>query len=112
MRCFELATAVCFLLPGCYAQAGPGYADVTSAPVPVAPSVQIETYPSTTYEGRTVYLYQDRWYYRDGPRWSYYHDEPRPLYDHRMRRAPAAQPRRVEPEERHDRDDSARHERR
>ncbi|MEO6418304.1 MAG: hypothetical protein ABIP39_02790, partial [Polyangiaceae bacterium] len=33
-----------------------------------APVVNIETYPQTSYEGRTVYLYQDRWYYRHGTR--------------------------------------------
>ena len=50
---------------------------VTSAPV------QIETYPSTVYEGRTVYLYDDHWYYRHRGRWAYYRDEPRLLNRHR-----------------------------
>ncbi len=50
---------------------------VTPAPV------QIETYPSAVYEGRTVYLYDDHGYYRDRGRWAYYRDEPRPLNRHR-----------------------------
>lgn len=59
---------------------------VTSAPV------QIETYPSTVYEGRTVYLYHDHWYYRDRGRWAYYRDEPRLLNRHRHHVHTAAPP--------------------
>ena len=47
----------------------------------VPPSVT--TYPSTVYEGRTVYYYGDRWYYRDGGRWAYYRNEPPVLYRQR-----------------------------
>ncbi len=57
-----------------------GYVEVTSAPVN-----DIEVYPSTSYEGRTVYLYNDRWYYRDGSNWRYYRQEPQPLAQHRQR---------------------------
>ena len=68
-------------LTGCTARTSPepAYAttEVTSAPV------QIETYPSTVYEGRTVYLYNDHWYYRDRGRWAYYRKEPAPLSRHR-----------------------------
>jgi hypothetical protein len=67
---------------GCALHAHPepvGYVEVTSAPA------GIETYPSTYYDGRPVYLYQDRWYYRDGRRWGYYRQEPPVLYEHRMR---------------------------
>jgi hypothetical protein len=73
---------------GCYAYAEPdvGYAEVTSAPV------DIETYPSVTYEGRPVYLYQDRFWYRDGGRWAYYRSEPEALHRQRayVQRAPRA----------------------
>jgi hypothetical protein len=76
-----LLVAVAGSLGGCYVHAEPEpvYAttEVTAAPVAV------ETYPSTVYEGRTVYLYNDRWYYRDGGRWAYYRQEPPTLYRHR-----------------------------
>jgi hypothetical protein len=102
MRALVLATTVSCLLSGCYARetVGPPAVEVTAG-VPDA----IETYPSTTYEGRPVYLYRDHWYYRDGGgRWAYYRDEPAPLHEHRMRVQP---PRRVEPphEERRERND-------
>lgn len=68
---------------GCYVTARepePVYAttEVTSAPV-----ADIERYPHAVYEGRTVYLYRDRWYYRDGSRWQYYRNEPPTLIRHR-----------------------------
>jgi hypothetical protein len=61
---------------------------LTSASVPV----DIETYPSTVYEGRNVYLYQGHWYYRDRDRWQYYHSEPDQLRRHRefIQQAPPA----------------------
>jgi hypothetical protein len=51
--------------------------------VDTAPVVNIETYPQTIYEGRTVYYYQDRWYFRNGARWTYYRQEPPALMEHR-----------------------------
>jgi hypothetical protein len=51
---------------------------ITSAPV-----ADIELYPNTIYEGRTVYLYNDRWYYRDGAAWRYYDREPPALAERR-----------------------------
>jgi hypothetical protein len=65
---------------GCYAHVAPepvGYAEVTAAPV------DIETYPSVVYDGQPVYFYGDRWWRRDGGRWTYYHDEPAELYRRR-----------------------------
>jgi hypothetical protein len=83
-----------FALSGCYAYAGTPtvYAEAYEAPV----AVDVQTYPSTYYEGRPVYLYRDRWYYRDGSRWQYYRSEPAELHRHRgyVQQAPAA--RRVE----------------
>jgi hypothetical protein len=77
-------------LSGCYAYAEPPtvYAEAYEAPV----EVEVQTYPQTYYEGRPVYLYRDRWYYRTGNRWQYYRREPVELHRHRayVRQAPAA----------------------
>src|SRR5689334_5154729 len=50
-------------LSGCYAYAEPPvvYAEAYEAPV----EIDVQTYPQAQYEGRPVYLYRDRWYYRD-----------------------------------------------
>jgi hypothetical protein len=82
---------------GCYARARTG-AVVTAEYVPP----RVETYPSYHYEGRVVYLVGDRWYYRDGPHWVYYAEEPPVLVERRVyvrdhgvvREAPPAYPRR------------------
>jgi len=44
------------------------------------------------YEGRPVYYYRDRWYYRNNNRWQYYRQEPVQLQRHRtyVQQAPAA----------------------
>jgi hypothetical protein len=102
-RTRSVATALAVALgalPGCYATlddpppvvvhpAAPvaiGFAEVTSAPV------DIETYPSVVYEGRPTYFYGDRWWYRDGARWSSYQSEPSELHRQRefVQRAPRA----------------------
>ena len=57
-----------------------GYVETTAAPV-----ADIDLYPSTIYEGRTVYLYGDRWYWREGSRWRYYGHEPPALAPYRNR---------------------------
>lgn len=71
---------------GCLAWAGLGSPSVASAQfyveVHTAPP-HIEEYPSTYYEGRPVYYYDNHWYYRRGPGWAYYRDEPRPLVVYR-----------------------------
>lgn len=61
----------------------PPQTTVYAEEVDTAPVINIETYPQTTYEGRTVYYYQDRWYFRNGPRWTYYRREPPALIEHR-----------------------------
>lgn len=75
-------------LGGCLAtvQAEPAYVEVGTIPV------NIEIYPHTYYEGRTVYFIDNRWHYRDGPRWAYYREEPPTLYRHRsyVQQAPPA----------------------
>ena len=49
------------------------YAEVTSAPV------AIEKYPSAMYKGRPTYLFEDKWYFREGSQWRYFTEEPPPL---------------------------------
>jgi hypothetical protein len=83
-----------FLLPGalllpiaaCTATVVPvepvGTYEVTSTAIPM----DIEAYPHTYFDGRPVYLYSGRWYYRgDGGRWRFYSPEPQPLFQYRQR---------------------------
>ncbi len=74
-----------------------GYVEVTSAPLDVAYA------PQVVYEGRTVYLSGDRWYYRDGSHWRYYRREPAPLAQRRQqfrKQAPVRRPQERRPEQR------------
>ena len=76
-----VATLLC-AMTGCYADAPPpppavSYTETTAAPV------DIETYPSVVYEGQPVYFYGDRWWHRDGARWSAYQTEPAELHQQR-----------------------------
>jgi hypothetical protein len=75
---------------GCYATAG-GYTEADYVEVETVPP-HVEIYPHYYYGGRTVYLVDGRWYYRRGPRWVYYRDEPVELHRHRVhvQRAPRA----------------------
>jgi len=43
------------------------------------------------FEGHAAYWYGDRWYYRDGGAWRYYHEEPGHLRDYRGRHEPQRQ---------------------
>ncbi len=65
---------------GCVATLGsdPEYAEADDVPA------DITVYPHTVYEGRDVYLVNDRYYYR-GPehRWVYYRRAPAPLVERR-----------------------------
>lgn len=67
-------------------QEEPAYVEASDAPA------DIEVYPHTYYQGHTVYLVHNNWYYRDGSRWVYYRREPSPLYRQRtyVQRAPPA----------------------
>jgi hypothetical protein len=78
--------AVAALGTACTLTTEPAYAEVEVAPP------NIEASPSTVYEGRTVYLHNDRWYYRSGARWGYYRREPEFLVRQRtvVRQAPPA----------------------
>jgi hypothetical protein len=75
---------------GCYATAG-AYTEADYVEVDTVPA-HVEVYPRYYYGGRTVYLVDGRWYYRRGPRWAYYRNEPVELHRHRVhvRRAPRA----------------------
>lgn len=84
------AACAALSLGGCYVYAEPPtvYAQTSEAPV----EVDVQTYPHTYYEGRPVYLYRDRWYYRAGNRWQYYRTEPTELRRQRtyVQQAPPA----------------------
>jgi hypothetical protein len=61
--------------------------------------VDIQTYPHSDYNGRTVYFVNGRSYYSRGSRWYYYRTEPQDLAVRRrqyVQQAPAAHPRREE----------------
>lgn len=98
---------------GCYAEARtqPAYVEATYVPP------HIEVYPSYRYEGRTVYLVGNHWYYRSGPRWMYYRSEPEVLYRRRqvIHQAPPAPDRhydRSHERRRHDEREGQRYDRR
>ncbi len=53
-------------------------------PFPPPPPEYIATAEPVYYEGHAAYWYQNHWYYHDEHgAWTYYHDEPRFLADHR-----------------------------
>jgi hypothetical protein len=85
-----ILVAAVIALGGCRVYSEPeyatGYVELTSAPA------DLSVYPSTYYEGRTVYLVNDRWMYPDRGRWVYYRREPPQLYRQRtvVRQAPPA----------------------
>ncbi len=45
----------------------------------------IATSTPVYYEGHAAYWYGNRWYYRDGGNWRFYHDEPAYLHGYRGR---------------------------
>lgn len=82
-----------FPLTGCYAHAttDPVWVEAEYTPV------NVEVYPRTVYNGRTVYLVRDHWYTRERGRWVYYRSEPPALHRQRLivQRAPRAPERRA-----------------
>lgn len=52
------------------------------------PAAWIATSSPVYFEGHPAYWYGNRWYYRDGRNWAYYHSEPRFLFEYRGRREP------------------------
>jgi hypothetical protein len=75
-----LVGAMASLLAGCYASAStrPVYVEAYQEPP------RIYARPYTTYDGRVVYLVDDRWYFHDRGSWFYYTAEPEPLYRQRI----------------------------
>jgi hypothetical protein len=53
------------------------------------PDAYIATTDPVYFDGHASYWYGDRWYYRDGARWNYYHTEPAELARHRASGPPA-----------------------
>jgi hypothetical protein len=95
---FGVFAAATFVLGGIAASACT--AEVQARPAVVeseieeveAPPPYVETYPQTYYEGRVVYLVNDRWYYQRRGRWVYYRTEPPELVRQRsyVQQAPPA----------------------
>jgi len=72
-------------LTGCVAEAGPAYYPDTGY---YPPPGYVATAAPIYYEGRPVYWYGNRWYYRNGGGWGYYRSEP-PYLSARRGYAPA-----------------------
>ncbi len=91
-----LALCCATALAGCYVSTRREPVSITSAEV--VPS-DIESYPSTMYDGHVVYLYGDRWYYEDRGVWRTYENPPPALVRQRryVQQAPAARPGAAEP---------------
>ncbi|HEX6275325.1 MAG TPA: hypothetical protein VFZ53_19930 [Polyangiaceae bacterium] len=96
LSCSGLILAGALSAAGCYARARvePAYVETTYVPA------HVDLYPSYYYEGRTVYLIDGRWYYRQPTgTWVYYRREPPVLYRQRLtiREAPPARARPAAP---------------
>jgi hypothetical protein len=68
--------------------------------LPARAQIEVEVFPPAEFiataapvyhEGRAAYWYRNRWYYREGRNWRYYHEEPAFLRDHRTRHEPVRQ---------------------
>jgi hypothetical protein len=80
-----VGVALTAALPACMAHArGELVYDYPVVTVETAPA-RIETYPRTSFRGRPAYFVDGRWYYRSGPRWVYFREEPNELRDYRVR---------------------------
>lgn len=85
LRALGIGAALAATLPGCMAHArGEVVYDYPVVTVEAAPA-RIETYPRAYYHGRPAYLVDGRWYYRSGPRWVYFREEPVELRTYRVR---------------------------
>jgi len=78
-----LSSLLAFMFVG--AASRPARAQVVSVDVGFPSAAFIATAQPEYYEGRPVYYYGDRWYYRDHGRWSYYGSEPGYLHERRAR---------------------------
>lgn len=85
LRALGVGAVLAAALPACMAHArGELVYDYPVVTVETVPA-RIETYPRTYYHGRPAYLVDGRWYYRSGPRWVYFREEPVELRDYRVR---------------------------
>jgi hypothetical protein len=55
------------------------------------PAAFVATSAPVYYEGHASYWYGNRWYYRDGGAWRYYHNEPAHLRERRAQHEPQRQ---------------------
>jgi len=71
-----LSKALVLVLPIAVSAAvvAPGEARAQEDSAP--PAAYIATTTPEFFEGRPVYYWNNYWYYRDGPRWNVYRDEP------------------------------------
>jgi hypothetical protein len=72
-----LALTVSIVVAGC-ASPAKDPVGVTHVTYGSAPTIRgdIQTYPHTWYQGRSVYLINGTWWYKDDGRWAYYSPEP------------------------------------
>ncbi|MEO7034706.1 MAG: hypothetical protein ABI548_12430 [Polyangiaceae bacterium] len=77
----------------CTVGVGPDYAPDGAYPPGAYGDYPPDEYIATTepiyFDGRASYWYGNRWYYRDGARWNYYHREPAELARRRFAAPPA-----------------------
>ena len=65
-------------------------AEIEAEPAYYPPPGYLASTAPVYYEGRPAWFYNDRWYFRNGPGWSYYRSEPRYLYNSRVVYGPPA----------------------
>jgi hypothetical protein len=72
----SILTTLLLTLPlaGSLAAVDPGEAAAQDSRSP--PSAFIATTSPEYFDGRPVYWWDGSWFYRDGNRWNFYHDEP------------------------------------
>lgn len=75
-------------LPGCMAHARGEVVYDQPVTYVEAPPERLETYPRTYYRGQPAYLVDGRWYYHSDRRWVVFREEPRELYQYRVRSGP------------------------
>ena len=81
-----LKGALCVGVVGSCLLAAPAQAQVVVEFVP--PAEFVATAAPVYFEGHAAYWYRNRWYYREGRAWRYYHEEPAHLRSHRERWEP------------------------
>jgi hypothetical protein len=82
---FARTMLLAVVMIGCHSAPPVSVVETTGATFPASPSeVDVAASPRGEYGGMTVYLYRDRWYYRDAQsRWHYFVEEPDALREQR-----------------------------